>query len=98
MSEQDIVPQSPSWEERKDVFSFFQPGYPYQEGFPRLYGGKTYTIITRAGEHLLARVDASRQYMAEGLQWETVNGRRNVDPYIVIAWKEGDWVTPKGQS
>ncbi|MCA9351676.1 hypothetical protein KC929_02765 [Patescibacteria group bacterium] len=60
-------------------------GFPFQVGFPKLYGGKKYNIITVSGELLNAIVDDSREFMSEGLEWKTKQG--NKTQAAVAAWQ-----------
>ncbi|WKZ25136.1 MAG: hypothetical protein QY321_01770 [Patescibacteria group bacterium] len=62
------------------------PGFPFSVRWPKMYGGKKYQIITVGGEIFEARVDDSREYMSEGLEWNTEEG--NKEKQLVAAWKE----------
>jgi len=53
--------------------------------FPRMYIGRKYEIILSWGEILEARVDDSREFMSEGLEWKT-KGNVNKESYLVVAW------------
>jgi len=53
--------------------------------FPRMYIGREYEIILSWGEILEARVDDSREFMSEGLEWKT-KGNVNKESYFVSAW------------
>ena len=85
--------QSPSWDKYEP-----NPGdqgfknFPYNEGFPKMYSGKQYDLILRSGEKCIARVDDSREFMSEGLEWKILKSdegiRGNVERAVVIAWKE----------
>jgi len=62
--------------------------------FPTMYGGQEYKIITTNGEKYTARVDASREFMSEGLEWKTLGENRdgNIEKYYIVAWK---WIQNK---
>lgn len=80
--------QSTNWEIRKSFQGFLEDGFPFDEGFPGFYRGKTFTLITRNGtRHTGATVDDSRQYMFEGVEWRT-RSRSVVSRGVVIAWCE----------
>lgn len=69
---EELKQQSKDWDKYKDVHSFIHDCFPFKAGIPSMYGGKTYTIITRDGKHHTgSRIDDSRQYQAEGIEWRT---------------------------
>jgi hypothetical protein len=85
-----MTASSPHWEERKAITWPFRSGFPYNEGFPAMYVGQRYTLITADGQHHYgARVDPSTQYRAEGLRWLTADNI-SVSPGNVIAWCKED--------
>jgi len=57
--------------------------------FPVMYGGQKYDIITKAGNKYVAIVDASREFMSEGLEWKTIGENKcgNIEQYYIAAWK-----------
>lgn len=82
--------QSQSWEKYKDYNSKERiSGFPFNEGFPKMYGGKIYDLIDVNGERHKARVDDSREFMSEGLEWKII-GRPNIERWCVVAWKESE--------
>ena len=64
-------------------------GFPFSVPFPEMYGGQEYEIITVSGEIYTARVDASREFMSEGLEWKTIGNKRdgNKEKSDVAAWR-----------
>ncbi len=64
------------------------PGFPFNEGFPTMYVGQNYEIILVSGERFIARVDAAREFMSEGLEWKPVAGGANYERTVVAAWKK----------
>ena len=60
-------------------------GFPFNEKFPAMYLGKKYQIILVSGVILEARVDDSREFMSEGLEWKTAEGNKSSS--VVSAWK-----------
>ncbi len=66
--------------------------FPYKEGFPKLYAGKEYNIILLSGERSVSRIDDSREFMSEGLEWKILSSDKgqkgNVNSSLVKAWKE----------
>jgi hypothetical protein len=54
--------------------------------FPVMYVGQKYDIITKAGNKYIATVDASREFMSEGLEWKTT-GNGNIEQYNIAAWR-----------
>lgn len=85
--------QSASWERLKDKYTNYNgnnriPGFPFKEGFPKgAYVGKIYELIDVNGELHKARVDDSREFMSEGLEWKTF-GNRNMFGSSIAAWRE----------
>lgn len=61
------------------------PGFPFAEKFPTEYIGKKYQIILVSGVIMEAKVDDSRQFMSEGLEWKTADGNKSQS--VVAAWK-----------
>ena len=96
----DKKQQSPNWEEYTDkaeeVYKSKQiiPGFPFNEKFPKMYVGQKYELILVDGEKCKARVDDSREFSSEGLEWKLLNTTvhhyigDNIERYIVVAWKE----------
>ena len=75
---EDKLEQSPNWEKYKDSEGFFEAGFPFHEGFPRVFFKGIYwpyvdpflfTLITRDRQRHITMVDTSTQYRAEGLSW-----------------------------
>ncbi len=62
------------------------PGFPFNEGFPTMYGGQRYEIILVNGDKHTAMVDASREFASEGLEWKS--GGKNYEESVVAAWKK----------
>lgn len=64
-------------------------GFPGSVRFPTMYGGQEYEIIASNGQKYTARVDDSREFMSEGLEWKTLGKNRmgNVEQYYIVAWK-----------
>jgi predicted house-cleaning noncanonical NTP pyrophosphatase (MazG superfamily) len=58
-----------------------------------MYGGQEYELILSNGEKCKARVDDSREFMSEGLEWKLLtstdnySANTNVEQYVVVAWK-----------
>lgn len=84
------LPQSDDWDK---YFNLVQEkpgqrisGFPFSLTWPRMYSGKKYQIIMVWGEILEARVDDSREFMSERLEWKTKKG--NKEKQSVAAWKE----------
>lgn len=84
------LPQSDDWDK---YFNFIQekpnqriPDFPFSVIWPKMYLGKRYQIILVSGEMIEARVDDSREFMSEGLEWKTKEG--NKEKQSVAAWKQ----------
>lgn len=60
-------------------------GFPFREKFPSVYLGQKYQIILVSGDILEARVDDSREFMSEGLEWKTKEGNKSQS--LVAAWR-----------
>ena len=84
---QNSVKQSPNWERFKDATGFIEEGFPFDEGIPTANRGKQFEIIRRDGGRVIAKVDDSRQYRAEGCSWVTDKGE-SVYTHVVVAWQE----------
>jgi hypothetical protein len=89
----DRISKSPNWDE---IVLFVEQnpkkqihGFPFSVPFPKMYGGQEYEIITVSGEKFTARVDDSREFMSEGLEWKTLGKNRegNKEQSDVAAWK-----------
>ena len=84
------LPQNDDWDYYFDIVQKSPnqriAGFPFCVRFPERYSGKKYQIILVSGEILEARVDDSREYMSEGLEWKTKEG--NKSQAVVAAWKE----------
>lgn len=84
--------QSNNWESRKDKEGRKIEGYPFNEGFPS--GGpfgtinKKYEIILANGLKYEATPEYSRQYVAEGIQWELIDSKRLIERDFVAGWRE----------
>ncbi len=81
------------WEKKsKEFYGNKQriPGFPFDEKWPKFYLGKKYELIDVNGEKYTARVDDSREYMSEGLEWKTIGENRqgNLTKYVIVAWRE----------
>ncbi len=59
-------------------------GFPFNEKFPKMYSGKKYQIILVSGIIIDAKVDDSREFMSEGLEWKTLDGNKSQS--LVAAW------------
>lgn len=93
--QEQVFEQSPNWEERKHLPpGDYRKGWPFKEGFPKNHYGKIYTIIDWLGNRFLATLDLSRQYRDEGIEWKPQRGI-NIYPSHIMAWKEGDWLSPE---
>ncbi len=84
--------KSPNWDEWKGKYQNYNgnnriPGFPFDEGFPKMYGGKEYELIDVNGEKYIARVDDSREFSSEGLEWK-VKGNGNKFRSSIVAWCE----------
>jgi len=96
----DKKQQSLNWEKyankSEEIYKFKQiiPGFPFNEKFPKMYGGREYELILSTGEKCKARVDDSRESHSEGLEWKLLtptnnhSAMTNVERYVVVAWKE----------
>lgn len=86
--------QSDSWDEISEFTKKNPkvriPGFPFSLIWPTMYSGQTYEIITVAGEIYTAKVDDSREFMSEGLEWKTIGKNKDVNKTqaVVAAWKE----------
>lgn len=60
-------------------------GFPFNEGFPTKYRGKHYEIILVSGEVMSATVNDMREWMSEGLEWDTKDGRKSES--VVAGWR-----------
>lgn len=88
-----IQKQSADWD---DVLLFIKQnpnkvtdGFPFSVPFPKMYSGQEYEIITAQAKKYIARVDDSREFMSEGLEWKTLGVDRdgNKERSHVAAWK-----------
>jgi hypothetical protein len=96
----DKKQQSPNWDKlEKDYVKYTHadrkiPGFPFDEKFPKFYGGQKYQLILSIGEMCKARVDDSKEFYSEGLEWQlledtdTYNRGQIIDRYNVAAWRE----------
>jgi hypothetical protein len=86
--------ESVSWEA---MYTFVQNnpgikimGYPFRNEWPVFYYTKgaciVYELILSDGRIVDGEVDASMQYMAEGLEWRS-KGEGNISHQIVAAWR-----------
>jgi hypothetical protein len=92
--------QSKNWEKyaekAEDIYKnkTIIPGFPFNEKFPRRYGGQKYELILCNGEKCEARVDDSKEFSSEGLEWKLLTNtdnhsvNTNVERYVVLAWRE----------
>lgn len=84
------IDQSDNWEEISEFIKQHPkvriPGFPFSLTWPKMYGGQIYEIITVAGEIYTAKVDDSREFSSEGLEWKTIDG--NKTQAVVAAWKK----------
>lgn len=86
--------KSSNWDEVEKLFQKGKPTekelrtlFPERVFFPQMYGGQEYEILTFSGEKYKARVDDSREYMSEGLEWKKLSEPGNLEMYYVVAWK-----------
>ena len=77
------------WDERQHTTSKIKAGAePFDEGWPRGRDPTTeFTLITWHGERVVARLDLSQQYKADGISWRTLSGEC-FHKHQVIAWCE----------
>jgi len=85
--------QSQNWDKYNSNPEYHKPeNFPYKEGFPKFYSGKEYNIIILNGGRPIAEVDASREFMSEGLEWKILSSDKgekgNINSFLVKAWKE----------
>lgn len=80
--------KSPNWDRRSERI-IPNSEFPFNEGWPDVdkTHSQFFTIILQDGQRVIARVDFSTQYRAEGLQWLTNDGKL-IDKTSVAAWKE----------
>ena len=86
----EIKSASPNWEQRKIIAERLLSsqqieGFPFSEGIPDNRSGM-FEIILRDGSISKATLDTSRQYAAEGIQWQS--GSTTWPKSCVAAWKE----------
>lgn len=78
--------KSPHWDEYYDKRGPFRSrDGEFNEGFPQFGMNAWCEIITWEGDHLLAHVDYSQQYEADGLSW-LARGGRTYNKQNVVAW------------
>jgi len=92
--------QSPNWKKyENECEKIYQSkytiqGFPFDEKFPNMYSGKKYKLILSTGEKCKARVDDSREFMSEGLEWKLLSYTdkfsqgETLEKSYVVAWKE----------
>jgi hypothetical protein len=92
--------QSKNWNKwRENYKTYFNsdkkiPGFPFNEKFPKMYGGKRYQLILSVGEMCMGEVDDSKEFYSEGLEWklleDTIKCNRGqiIDRENIVAWKE----------
>ena len=84
------LPQSDDWDKYlkliQDKPGERITGFPFSVRWPKMYGGKKYQIILVSGFLLDAKVDDSREFMSEGLEWGTKEGNKSQS--VVVAWKQ----------
>lgn len=85
------IDSSPEWDHFYDLVKKAPEqrlnGFPFSAKFPKLYIGQRYEIILVSGVIEEARVDDSREYMSEGLEWRKTGGG-NTTSSCVAAWKK----------
>lgn len=85
----NVSAQSENWDHFHDLVQKNPgqrlEGFPFGEKFPTVYIGKKYQIILVSGEIMEAKVDDSREFMSEGLEWSTKEGNKR--QAVVAAWK-----------
>ena len=93
----DNLEQSPNWDNiSKLIETNFKPGidriegFPFDEGFPvKDPAAKRYELILVSGERLIARVDYTKLFASEGLEWKRLGqGQKSYERHVVAAWKE----------
>ena len=83
--------KSPHWDEisskaKKLTVSQSLEGFPFNEDLPKNKEG-FFEIILRDGSCLLAHLDLSTQYRAEGIQWIDNRDGTTWPRSLVAAWK-----------
>jgi len=85
------IDSSPEWDYFYDLVQRAPErrleGFPFKTKFPKLYIGQRYEIILVSGVIEEVRVDDSREYMSEGLEWKQIGGC-NITSHCVAAWKK----------